>query len=193
LRFYGFNATNANVAGELLTLQQEKAVLCSVAPSVQRCGFRDMPSTWQARVEEVTGSDKDVDVVVDVFNRVNSGGIKLSKGDLALAKVCADCPEARDYMKDQLLQWEDAGFSFDLDWLLGNVNTVLTGEARFRALHNVRRSQFEDGLKRSIKACNFLLNLVSSRSGLDHDRVLFGRYGFPCDDTLCGAPWRKDA
>ena len=29
------------------------------------------------------------DVVVDVFNRVNSGGTKLSKGDLALAKICA--------------------------------------------------------------------------------------------------------
>jgi hypothetical protein len=130
-------------------------------------------------VEEVTGADKDVDVVVDIFNRVNSGGTKLSKGDLALAKVCADWPEARDRMKDQLIQWEDAGFHFDLDWLLRNVNTVLTGEARFRALHNVRRSQFEDGLKRSIKACNFLLNLVSSRLGLDHDRVLFGRYAFP--------------
>lgn len=30
-------------------------------------------------VEEVTGGDKTVDVVVDIFNRVNSGGTKLSK------------------------------------------------------------------------------------------------------------------
>jgi hypothetical protein len=119
-------------------------------------------------VEEVTGADKDVDVVVDIFNRGNIGGTKLSKGHLALAKVCADWPEPRDRMKDQLLQWEDAAFSFDLDWLLRNVNTVLTGEARFRALHNVRRSQFEDGLKRSIKACNFLLNLVSN---VDRDLI----------------------
>lgn len=40
-------------------------------------------------VELVTGEDKTVDVVVDIFNRVNSDGTKLSKGDLALAKVCA--------------------------------------------------------------------------------------------------------
>lgn len=33
-------------------------------------------------IEEVTGQDKTVDVVVDIFNRVNSGGAKLSKGDL---------------------------------------------------------------------------------------------------------------
>jgi hypothetical protein len=51
-------------------------------------------------VEEVTGTDKTLDVVVDIFNRVNSGGTKLSKGDLALAKICADWPEARDTMKE---------------------------------------------------------------------------------------------
>jgi hypothetical protein len=45
-------------------------------------------------VEEVTGEDKTVDVVVDIFNRVNSGGTKLSKGDLALAKICAEWPQA---------------------------------------------------------------------------------------------------
>ena len=130
-------------------------------------------------VEEVTGPDKNVDVVVDIFNRVNSGGTKLSKGDLALAKVCAGWPEARDQMEDELVRWADAGFHFDLDWFLRNINTVLTGEARFSALHSVTRSQFQDGLKRATKACDYALNVVSSRLGLDHDRVLFGRYAFP--------------
>jgi len=130
-------------------------------------------------VEEVTGPDKNVDVVVDIFNRVNSGGTKLSKGDLALAKVCAGWPEARARMDDELTRWKDAGFHFDLDWFLRNINTVLTGEARFSALHGVSRNEFEDGLRRATKACNFTLNLISSRLGLDHDRVLFGRYAFP--------------
>jgi len=130
-------------------------------------------------VEEVTGPDKNVDVVVDIFNRVNSGGTKLSKGDLALAKICAGWPEARDRMEDELARWEHAGFHFDLDWFLRNINTVLTGEARFSALHSVTRSDFQDGLKRATKACDFALNLISSRLGLDHDRVLFGRYAFP--------------
>ena len=43
-------------------------------------------------VEEVTGADKSLDVVVDIFNRVNSGGTKLSKGDLALAKIAPNGP-----------------------------------------------------------------------------------------------------
>ena len=69
-------------------------------------------------IEEVTGEDKTVDVVVDIFNRVNSGGTKLSKGDLALAKICAEWPEARDQMKTELEKWREAGFHFKLDWLL---------------------------------------------------------------------------
>ncbi|WP_016695687.1 GmrSD restriction endonuclease domain-containing protein [Rhodococcus rhodochrous] len=46
-------------------------------------------------VEKITGSDKSVDEVVDISNRVNSGGTKLSKGDLALASLCAQWPPAR--------------------------------------------------------------------------------------------------
>jgi hypothetical protein len=66
-------------------------------------------------VEEVTGADKSLDVVVDIFNRVNSGGTKLSKGDLALAKICADWPEARDTMKQVLKGWAASGYHFNLD------------------------------------------------------------------------------
>lgn len=57
----------------------------------QLLGIRDKAF----HIEEVTGADKTLDVVVDIFNRVNSGGTKLSKGDLALAKICADLPTAR--------------------------------------------------------------------------------------------------
>jgi hypothetical protein len=67
-------------------------------------------------IEEVTGDDKTVDIVVDIFNRVNSGGTKLSKGDLALAKICAQWPEARQEMKAQLDKWLQAGFHFRLEY-----------------------------------------------------------------------------
>lgn len=130
-------------------------------------------------VEDVAGADKTIDVVVDIFNRVNSGGTKLSQGDLALAKVCAEWPDARDTMRGALDRWRKAGFHFNLDWLLRSANTVLTGEAKFNALHGVDAQQFQDGLKRAERATDTLLNLVSGRLGLDHDRVLFGRYAFP--------------
>jgi hypothetical protein len=130
-------------------------------------------------VEEVTGTDKTLDVVVDIFNRVNSGGTKLSKGDLALAKICADWPEARDEMKTQLKGWARAGFHFNLDWLLRSVNTVLTGEARFQYLHEKSAEEVQDALKRATRHIDTCLNLIGGRLGLDHDQVFFGRFAVP--------------
>ena len=133
----------------------------------------------QLHEEEVTGTDKTLDVVVDIFNRVNSGGTKLSKGDLALAKICADWPEARDTMKAKLKEWAKAGYHFNLDWLLRSVNTALTGEAKFQFLHDKNAEEVQDGLKRATKHVEMSLNLISGRLGLDHDQVFFGRFGVP--------------
>jgi len=130
-------------------------------------------------IEEVTGPDKSLDVVVDIFNKVNSGGTKLSKGDLALAKICADWPEGRHNMKCKLKQWEDAGYRFSLDWLLRSVNTVLTGEAKFQHLHEKSAAEIQDALQRAKKHIDSCLNLIGGRIGLDHDQVFFGRFGIP--------------
>ncbi len=129
--------------------------------------------------EDVTGEDKTVDVVVGIFNRVNSAGTTLSKGDLALAKVCASWPEARTEMRGKLNHWRAAGFNFRLEWLLRCVNGILTGQALFPALARVSPAEFQSGLTRSEDRVDYLLNLVSSRLGLDHDRVLGSRYSFP--------------
>lgn len=129
--------------------------------------------------EEVTGADKTLDVVVDIFNKVNSGGTKLSKGDLALAKICAGWPEARTEMKEKLKDWNKAGYDFNLDWLLRSINTVLTGEAKFLYLHNQTAADFKDGLRRATRRIETCLNLISGRLGLDHARVFFGRFAVP--------------
>lgn len=130
-------------------------------------------------IEEVTGADKSLDVVVDIFNRVNSGGTTLSKGDLALAKVCANWPDARNVMKKKLEEWESAGYDFTRDWLLRSVNTVLTGEAQFHYLHYKSAAEIQDGMARATRQIDQCLNYIGGRLGLDHDRVFFGRYAVP--------------
>lgn len=130
-------------------------------------------------IEEVAGEDKTVDVVVDIFNKVNSGGTKLSKGDLALAKICADWRDARREMKARLDNWAKHGYFFKLDWLLRCITALTTGEALFSYLKDVSADQFQEGLRKAEKAVNSLLNLFSARLGLDHDRVLGSRYSLP--------------
>lgn len=129
--------------------------------------------------ESLSDESLSVDVVVDIFNRVNSGGTKLSKGDLALARICAIRDSAREELRSALARWSTAGFSFSLDWLLRCINVVVTGEARFEALRSVSSEDFGLGLKNTEKAIDFVLNLLATRLGIDHNRVLLGRYGLP--------------
>lgn len=127
----------------------------------------------QFHVEQVAGEDKTVDVVVEIFNRVNSGGTKLSKGDLALAKICAESPDARDRMNGLLKKWSDQGFgSFTLDWLLRVINGVLTGRAPFSALAEITPAQFNDGAARAEKAVDTVLNALGGRLGINAGSVL---------------------
>lgn len=166
--------------GEFVTrLNSQPGLTLKVGDYVVRLSHLLAVTDIDLHVEEVTGADKTLDVVVDIFNQVNSGGTKLSKGDLALAKICTDWPEARDTMKASLKEWAEADYQFNLDWLLRSVNTVLTGEAKFQFLHDKSAQEIQDGLKRATKHIDTCLNLISGRLGLDHDRVFFGRFGIP--------------
>ena len=134
----------------------------------------------EVHVESITGADKTVDVVVDIFNRVNSGGTKLSRGDLALARICADWPHARPAMRAHLERWRaQRGLQFTPDWLLRNVNAVATGRAPFSALEDVSAEEFRDALGKAVHNVDHLVDLIASTLGLDHDRVLMGRYALP--------------
>lgn len=166
--------------GEMFArMSADPAQVAQIGAFMERLGWLLGIAEIALHVEEVTGADKTLDVVVDIFNRVNSGGTKLSKGDLALAKICADWPEARGHMKAKLKAWTAAGYHFDLDWLLRSVNTVLTGEAKFSFLHGSTAADVQDGLKRATRHIDTSLNMIANRLGLDHDRVLFGRFGIP--------------
>jgi hypothetical protein len=167
-----------NGMGEFVTrLSADPATAAKVGGHVARLSRLLGVTEIDLHIEEVTGADKSLDVVVDIFNRVNSGGTKLSKGDLALAKICAEWPEGRETMKAKLKEWTGAGYHFDLDWLLRSVNTVLTGEAKFQHLHEKTADDVKDALARATKQIDTSLNLIGGRLGLDHDRVFFGRFG----------------
>jgi len=130
-------------------------------------------------LEKIVGEDKTSDVVVDIFNRVNSSGTKLSKGDIALAKIAAQAPQLRNQMRSQLRIWHDNGFDFSFDWMLRNVNAVATEKSLFIHLDGISMKDFEIALKKSIKYVDQMLNLISGRLGLDHDQVFMGRFALP--------------
>ena len=68
---------------------------------------------------------------------------------------------------------------FSLDWLLRNATAVATGRALFSSLSDVSAADFEAALGKSVNHIGTFLDAASGRLGLDHDRVLMGRYATP--------------
>jgi len=167
------------LAAYMPRLVQVAAETDRLQPYVDRLNRITSIQELDLHVEQVTGEDKRVDVVVDIFNEVNSGGTKLSQADLALAKVCASWSDARETMRAKVAKWSKAGYQFKLEWLLRVVNAIATGEARFAALEDAPTESVRDALERAEKAVDTLTNHIASRLGLDHDRVLGSRYSFP--------------
>ncbi len=128
----------------------------------------------QIHVETVSGPDKTIDVVVDIFNNVNSGGTKLSKGDLALAKICSEWSEARDELKAILARFLKAGYSFSMEWLLRCLTVYLTGQPYFNVLGQTSVEEIKKALPKTEKMIGTCLDHIGTRLGLDHDRVLGG-------------------
>lgn len=121
----------------------------------------------------------DINIVVDIFNRVNSAGTTLSPGALALAKITAKYPSARKDMKKNLERWKRKDYNFRMDWLLRSVNVVINDKSKFSHLHDVSAGKFKDGLNRASKYIDASLELISGRLGLDHSDLLQDKMAMP--------------
>ncbi|MDE0609145.1 MAG: DUF262 domain-containing protein [Anaerolineaceae bacterium] len=120
-----------------------------------------------------------IDDVVDIFVQVNSGSKRLTGGELALAKLSAMRPEARDDLNRRLNKWGEAGFHFSVDWLLRCINAGLTGRAKFEALDSLTSKDFVKGLDRVESHIDNLIHLLQTKLGIDNDELLGMRACFP--------------
>src|SRR5262249_7610348 len=55
---------------------------------------------------------------IDIFYKVNAGGVALTDAELALAQISGYWPQARDQFKAKLAQLQAAGFDFKLDFIV---------------------------------------------------------------------------
>lgn len=55
---------------------------------------------------------------IDIFYKVNASGVSLTDAELALAQISGYWPEARDTFKRKLAQLAEAGFDFNLDFIV---------------------------------------------------------------------------
>jgi hypothetical protein len=93
--------------------------------------------------QELDGIDNpdayQIDDIVEIFIRANSGGTKLGKSDLLFSLLTSSWEEADEELESLLDDLNKGGFAFDRDFILKSCLTMLGKGARYEV------SKFRDG------------------------------------------------
>jgi hypothetical protein len=101
---------------------------------------------------------------IDIFDRVNSQGTKLTDAELALTHVTAKWPQARRSMKLKMAEYEAKGFDFGLSFMTRALTTVVAKRALFETIHDRPREQLEAGWKTVTKVLDYLMTFLPQRA-----------------------------
>src|SRR5215210_1570161 len=108
----------------------------------------------------------DIDEAIDVFDRVNSLGTKLSAADLALAHITGRWPQARQVMKVKIEELEAKRFWFDLTFMTRCLTAVVKGRALFETIHQTPAQELKDGWSVLTKILDYLVTLLPGHANV---------------------------
>ncbi|MEP4309685.1 MAG: DUF262 domain-containing protein, partial [Lentilitoribacter sp.] len=108
---------------------------------------------------------------IDIFYKVNSGGVSLTEAELALAQISGYWPEARDIFKKKLVELEARGFVFKLDFIVYALLACVHHSGSNMALlhddaNNVPIRDAWERLEHSI--LDYVANIMQSHAFVDH-------------------------
>lgn len=133
---------------------------------------------YQYSVEIVR--EDDLEVVTEVFIRVNSGGTRLREAELALARLAWKLPGSIVGPFEQL---EDAcverGFDIDARFLMRSLISVATGQSRFRDLKAFWQrpaSQIDEAWKKTARGVKLALDFVEGNVGIPGSSLLSSHF-----------------
>lgn len=85
-----------------------------------------------------------IDKAIDIFDRVNSMGTKLTDAELVLTHIGGKWPQVRRVMKQKIIDYQKHGFDFDLDILTRFMVVMLTKSALYEKMTEDVYSATED-------------------------------------------------
>lgn len=108
--------------------------------------------------------DASLEEAVDIFDRVNSQGTKLTDAELALTHVTSKWPEARRLMKKKRDELAKKLFAFDLTFMTRALTAVVCKRALFETIHPVQRPDLEKGWEDLSKILDYLVTMLPGRA-----------------------------
>lgn len=86
-----------------------------------------------------------LDEAIDIFDRVNSQGTKLTDAELALTHVTGKWPLARRRLKEKMSDCATKNFDFSLTFMTRALVTVVCRRALYEMIHPKERPELEAG------------------------------------------------
>lgn len=105
-----------------------------------------------------------LDDAIDVFDRVNSQGTKLTAAELALTHISSRWVEARREMKELLTELTDQSLHLNLDILVHMLVAVVNGRAKLDTIHTTSHKDLINGWHRVRSALRYLVTDVLDRA-----------------------------
>ena len=114
--------------------------------------------------EQIIPADASLDQAIDVFDRVNRQGTKLTDAELALTHVTGKWPQARKVIKAKIDSFAEANFEFDLTFMTRSLTVLATDHALFERIHEVPRDRLEATWSRLSNILDYLVNVLSTQA-----------------------------
>lgn len=109
---------------------------------------------------QIVPSEATITEAIDIFDRVNSQGTKLTDAELALTHVTGNWPEARRKIKDKIAELATHHFHFDLTFMTRALTTIVTRRALYRLIHGRFKDEVINGWERLSKLLDYLIAIL---------------------------------
>lgn len=113
---------------------------------------------------QIVPHNANLDEAIDIFDRVNSQGTKLTDAELALTHVTGKWPMARRVLKDKIAECSTRNFQFGLTFMTRALTATVTGRALFETIHDKPRNELEAGWKRLDRNLDYLITALPQKA-----------------------------
>ena len=113
---------------------------------------------------QIVPSHAGLDEAIDIFDRVNSQGTKLTDAELALTHVTGKWSAARREMKQKIAALSKQHFYFDLTFMTRALTGVVVRRALFETIHHTPREELVAGWQRLSEILDYLVALLPGQA-----------------------------
>lgn len=125
----------------------------------------------------------DIDKAIDIFDRVNSMGTKLTDAELVLTHIAGRWPQARRVMKQKIEDYQRSGFFFDLDFFTRCLVVLIIKSALYKKMteevyQSMTGDDYKEAWSRLVKILDYIIPIlkqsayISSSKDISTNNVL---------------------